>query len=113
MINFDLSEIPLHTFVIDIFFLPSSQSRYIITSSAMEILEKLLKFKVPILMGTTFCLFISFLLYLAPGFPDILKYFWPFLVSRALLLVAVVVLGWISPPPLEAAGEKAGEGILD
>lgn len=79
----------------------------------MEIPEKLLKFKFPILVGSTFCIFISFLIYLAPSFLDILKYFWPLLVSTALFLVAVVVFGRISPPPPESSGEKTGEGILD
>lgn len=79
----------------------------------MEIQEKLLKFKFPILMGTTFCVFICSVIYLAPSFLDILKYFWPLLVSTALFLVAVVVFGRISPPPPESSGEKAGEGILD
>ncbi|CDP13724.1 unnamed protein product [Coffea canephora] len=79
----------------------------------MDIPEKLLKFKVHILIGAILSLLLIFLVYLAPSFLDILKYFWPLLVSTALFLVAIVVFGRISPPPPEASVEKAGEGILD
>ncbi|KAK4398617.1 UNVERIFIED_CONTAM: hypothetical protein Scaly_1247200 [Sesamum calycinum] len=79
----------------------------------MEIPEKLLKFKFHILFGVALSLLIFFLCYLAPSFLDVLKYFWPLLVSTALFLVTIVVFGRISPPVTEAPGEKAGEGLLD
>ncbi|KAI3466425.1 hypothetical protein Pfo_023088 [Paulownia fortunei] len=79
----------------------------------MEIPEKLLKFKFHILLALTFSFFIVFLCYIAPRFLDILKYFWPLLVSTALFLVAVVVFDRISPLSAEYPGEKAGEGLLD
>ncbi|KAI3456821.1 hypothetical protein Pfo_013484 [Paulownia fortunei] len=79
----------------------------------MEILEKLLKFKFHILFFFTLSLLIFCRCYLAPSFLDILKYFWPLLVSTAFFLVAIVVFGRISPPAAESPGEKAGEGLLD
>ncbi|KAI9187281.1 hypothetical protein LWI28_026332 [Acer negundo] len=39
-------------------------------------------------------------------------YFWPLFLSTALFLVAVVFFGKTSPPAA-AAGDKAGEGLLD
>ncbi|CAI9088232.1 OLC1v1022511C1 [Oldenlandia corymbosa var. corymbosa] len=76
--------------------------------------EKLLKFKFPILIATISTLFIGLFIYLAPSFIDIVKYFWPLLVSTAMFLAAIVVFGRISPPPhAEVSGDKAGEGILD
>ncbi|KAG9159837.1 hypothetical protein Leryth_007845 [Lithospermum erythrorhizon] len=56
---------------------------------------------------------IVFGVYVAPSFLEIIKYFWPLLVSTALFLFAVVVFGKISPPQVEVSGEKAGEGILE
>ncbi|KAL3508375.1 hypothetical protein ACH5RR_027776 [Cinchona calisaya] len=79
----------------------------------MDIQEKVMKFKVPILFGTILTTFILFLVYLAPSFLEVIKYFWPLLVSTALFLVTIVVFGRISPPHMEASAEKAGEGILD
>lgn len=79
----------------------------------MEIQKLLLKFKFHILIASTFTIFIFSLIYLAPRFLDVVKYFWPLLLSTALFLVAVVLFGWISPPVSEVSGEKAGEGILE
>ncbi|XP_022855638.1 uncharacterized protein LOC111376865 [Olea europaea var. sylvestris] len=79
----------------------------------MEILEKLLKFKFHILSAISLCTSILFILYIAPRFLDVIKYFWPLLVSTALFLVAVLVFGRISPPPASTSDEKAGEGLLD
>lgn len=75
--------------------------------------EKLVKFKFPILIVTILGLLVAFFIYLAPSFVDVIKYFWPLLVSTALFLVAIVVFGRISPPHTEAPGDKPGEGILD
>ncbi|KAM7498991.1 hypothetical protein LguiA_023405 [Lonicera macranthoides] len=80
---------------------------------AMEIQQKLLKFKFHILISLTFSLIILSLLYLAPRFLEILAYFWPLLLSTALFLATVVVFGRTSPPAAEVSGEKAGEDILD
>ncbi|KAL2523776.1 hypothetical protein Adt_08830 [Abeliophyllum distichum] len=79
----------------------------------MEIPEKLLKFKFHILSAITLCSSILLIIYLAPRFLNIIKYFWPLLVSTALFLVAVFVLGRISPPVVSASDEKAAEGLLD
>lgn len=81
--------------------------------SSMEIPEKLLKLKFHILSAVGFSIVILSLCYLAPSLLDILKYFWPLLVSTALFLATIVVFGRISPPLSEAHGEKAGEGLLD
>ncbi|KAL3821119.1 hypothetical protein ACJIZ3_007024 [Penstemon smallii] len=78
----------------------------------MEISEKVLKFKFHVLIAFAFSLFIFFLCYIAPRFLDVLKFFWPLFVSTALFLFAIVIFGRISPP-LEAPGEKTGEGLLD
>ncbi|KAK4355173.1 hypothetical protein RND71_024144 [Anisodus tanguticus] len=79
----------------------------------MEIQQLLLKFKFHILITSTFSILIFALIYLAPPFLDILKYFWPLLLSTALFLVAVVLFGRIYSPVTEVSGEKTGEGILD
>ncbi|CAI9773379.1 unnamed protein product [Fraxinus pennsylvanica] len=79
----------------------------------MDIPEKLLKYKLHILSAITLCSSIVFIIYLAPRVLDIIKYFWPLLVSTALFLVAVFIFGRISPPPASAPDEKAGEGLLD
>lgn len=84
----------------------------ILQISAMEISEKLLHFKYPILISFASCFFAISLIYLAPSFIDIVKYFWPLFMSTAMFLVAVVVFGRISPLP-DSPGEKAGEGLLD
>ncbi|GFZ05339.1 hypothetical protein Acr_17g0009110 [Actinidia rufa] len=78
----------------------------------MEISAKLLKFKFHILIATAFSLVIFSLIYLAPGFLNVVAYFWPLFVSTALFLVAVVLFGRTPPPDAEAPGEKAGEGFL-
>ncbi|KAK6934595.1 hypothetical protein RJ641_034750 [Dillenia turbinata] len=75
----------------------------------MDIHEKLLKFKYHFIFGAIISLTISSVFIIAPRFLTILAYFWPLLLSTALVLVAVVVFGRISPP----AGDKAGEGLLD
>ncbi|XP_073159065.1 uncharacterized protein [Henckelia pumila] len=80
---------------------------------AMEIPDKLLKFKLHILLAFAFAALIFFLCYLAPPFLDILYYFWPLLLSTALFLVAVVVFGRISAPETDSPGENAVEGLLD
>ncbi|KAL3637523.1 hypothetical protein CASFOL_018691 [Castilleja foliolosa] len=77
----------------------------------MKIPQKLLKFKFHILAAFIFSFSIIFICYLAPRFIDILKYFWPLLVSTALFLVAVVVFDRISP--LSDSDDNSGEGLLD
>nr|XP_009760279.1 PREDICTED: uncharacterized protein LOC104212645 [Nicotiana sylvestris] len=77
----------------------------------MEIQQLVLKFKFHILFASIFSIFIIILIYLAPRFIDVIKYFWPLLLSTALFLVAVVLFGRISPPVAET--EKPGEDILD
>ncbi|KAL6544547.1 hypothetical protein OROMI_023409 [Orobanche minor] len=79
----------------------------------MEIPQKLLRFKFHILLAFTFSFSIIFLGYLGPSFLDILKYFWPLLVSTALFLAAAVVLDQVSPFSADYYGEDAGEELLD
>ncbi|XP_034678119.1 procyclic form-specific polypeptide B1-alpha-like [Vitis riparia] len=79
----------------------------------MEISEKLLKFKFPILFAFVLFLLISCLFILAPSFVTIIAYFWPLLLSTALFLVAVLVFARTSPPDIDSSVDKAGEGLLD
>ncbi|CAA0814020.1 Unknown protein [Striga hermonthica] len=78
----------------------------------MEIRPQLLRFKLQILVALALAFSGIFVGYLAPRFVDILKYFWPLLVSTALFLVAIVVFDRISPVT-DDSGEKPGEGLLD
>ncbi|GER45977.1 DNA-directed RNA polymerase subunit beta [Striga asiatica] len=78
----------------------------------MEIRQVLLRFKHQILFALALAFTIIFICYLAPRFVDILKYFWPLLVSTALFLFASVVFDRISPVT-DDSGEKPGEGLLD
>lgn len=85
----------------------------------MEIPEKLLKFKYPMLLTLTLSL-ISSLIIFAPPFLTILTYFWPLFLSTALFLVAVIFFGKTSANHGSGGGdgsdspaEKAGEGLLD
>nr|GME02778.1 uncharacterized protein LOC113689905 [Ipomoea batatas] len=75
----------------------------------MEISEKIVKFKIPILFLAAFSLIIFSVVYVAPKFLDILKYFWPLLLSTALFLATVAAFSRITPP----VPEESGEGILD
>ncbi|GMN62320.1 hypothetical protein TIFTF001_031414 [Ficus carica] len=79
----------------------------------MEIPEKLIKFKVHILVALILCAVVSSLILFAPRFLTILAYFWPLLVSTALFLAAVLVFGKTTSSPAAAAAAKAGEGLLD
>ncbi|CAN4103920.1 unnamed protein product [Withania somnifera] len=79
----------------------------------MEIKTLVVKFKLHILIASIFSFFFFLVIYLAPRFLDVVKYFWPLLLSTALFLVAIVLFGWISPPVTEVSCEKTGEGILD
>ncbi|GAA0157071.1 hypothetical protein LIER_38397 [Lithospermum erythrorhizon] len=75
----------------------------------MEIPKTLLKYRFHILIFMVCSVIILFGVYVAPSFLEIVKYFWPLLVSTALFLFAVVVFGKISPPHVEVSGE----GILE
>ncbi|XWS11351.1 hypothetical protein CRYUN_Cryun38cG0076500 [Craigia yunnanensis] len=79
----------------------------------MEIQQKLLKFKYPIVLTVTVSL-ISSLIIFAPSFLTILTYFWPLFLSTALFLVAVIFFGKTSAhPSSDSPADKAGEGLLD
>ncbi|KAG6405260.1 hypothetical protein SASPL_132847 [Salvia splendens] len=78
----------------------------------MEIPVKLLEYKLQILSFFGFVLAILSFFYLAPNLIRILNYFSPLLVSTALFLVAIVVIGRISPLVTEDSVEKTGEGLL-
>lgn len=81
---------------------------------AMEIQQKLLKFKYHILFSFTLCAFIFSLLVWAPSFLTILAYFWPLFLSTAMFLAAVVFFGKTSASPAtDDPGDKAAEGLLD
>ncbi|XVE50836.1 hypothetical protein DITRI_Ditri01bG0195800 [Diplodiscus trichospermus] len=80
----------------------------------MEIPEKLLKFKYPIILTLTLSLTLSSLIIFAPSFFTILTYFWPLFLSTALFLVAVIFFGKTSAHPgSDSPAAKAGEGLLD
>ncbi|XVF33872.1 hypothetical protein REPUB_Repub18cG0009000 [Reevesia pubescens] len=80
----------------------------------MEISEKLLKFKYPIILALTLSLILSCIIFI-PSFLTILTYFWPLFLSTALFLVAVIFFGKTSAHPggSESPAVKAGEGLLD
>ncbi|OMP04257.1 hypothetical protein COLO4_09818 [Corchorus olitorius] len=79
----------------------------------MEISEKILKFKYPIIVTLIFSLTLSSLIIFAPSFLTILTYFWPLFLSTALFLVAVVFFGKTSAHPgSDSSADKAGEGLL-
>ncbi|XWS51750.1 hypothetical protein CRYUN_Cryun11dG0010100 [Craigia yunnanensis] len=81
----------------------------------MEIPEKLLKFKYPLLLTLTLSLTLSSLIIFAPSFLTILTYFWPLFLSTALFLVAVIFFGKTSAYPggSDSQADKTGEGLLD
>ncbi|KAK2640173.1 hypothetical protein Ddye_027968 [Dipteronia dyeriana] len=78
----------------------------------MEIPETIVRFKFHIIFSLIFSLLLLSIFLIAPSFLTILAYFWPLFLSTALFLVAVVLFGKTSPPAA-AAGDKAGEGLLD
>ncbi|XVF77090.1 hypothetical protein PTKIN_Ptkin14bG0012100 [Pterospermum kingtungense] len=81
----------------------------------MEIPEKLMKLKYPIIITLTLSLTLSSLIVFAPSLLTILTYFWPLFLSTALFLVAVVFFGKISAHHggSESPAAKAGEGLLN
>ncbi|XWS09681.1 hypothetical protein CRYUN_Cryun39dG0009800 [Craigia yunnanensis] len=81
----------------------------------MEIPEKLLKFKYPIILTLALSLTLSSLIIFAPSFLTILSYFWPLFLSTALFLVAVIFFAKTSAHPggSDSPADKAGEGLLD
>ncbi|XVE96663.1 hypothetical protein REPUB_Repub02eG0242100 [Reevesia pubescens] len=81
----------------------------------MEIPEKLLKFKYPIILTLTLSLALSSLIIFAPSLLTLLTYFWPLFLSTALFLVAVIFFGKISAHPggSDSPADKAVEGLLD
>ncbi|EXB41833.1 hypothetical protein L484_005059 [Morus notabilis] len=78
----------------------------------MEILEKLIKFKIHILLALLLCVAVSVRILVTLRFLTILAYFWPPLVSTALLLAAVLVFSKTTAAS-PAVADKAGEGLLD
>ena len=78
--------------------------------SSMEIPEKLLKFRFHFLIVLLFSLALFSLILLAPRFLDLLAYFWPLLLSTALVLALVLVFAKTSPLP---SSDGPGEGLLD
>ncbi|KAL0443285.1 UNVERIFIED_CONTAM: hypothetical protein Slati_2051200 [Sesamum latifolium] len=76
----------------------------------MEIPEKLLKFKFHILFGVALSLFIFFLCYLAPSFLDVLKYFWPLLLSTALFSSPSLFSAGFRRRWRKLRGRKPGKG---
>ncbi|XVF70877.1 hypothetical protein PTKIN_Ptkin11bG0197700 [Pterospermum kingtungense] len=85
----------------------------------MEIPEKLLKLKYPMLITLTLSLILSSLIIFAPSLLTILTYFWPLFLSTALFLVVVIFFGKTSAlhggggGGDESPAVKAGEGLLD
>ncbi|KAE8654183.1 Calcium-activated outward-rectifying potassium channel 1 isoform 1 [Hibiscus syriacus] len=82
----------------------------------MEIPEKLVKLKYPIILALTLSLTLSVLILFAPSFLTILTYFWPLLLSTALFLFAVIFFGKTSAHTAASdsdPADKAGEVLLD
>ncbi|KAL3850957.1 hypothetical protein ACJIZ3_012839 [Penstemon smallii] len=81
----------------------------------MEFYAKLLQHKyfvaAAIAVSSTLALFITLLL--MPHLTSILSYFWPLFLSTALVLVAIIVIGQMSPIPLELSGGTVGQSFLD
>ncbi|GMJ11560.1 PSI-INTERACTING ROOT-CELL ENRICHED 1 [Hibiscus trionum] len=80
----------------------------------MEIPQKLVKFKYPIILTLALSLTLSSLIIFAPSFLTILTYFWPLFLSTALFLVAVFFFAKTSPHSggSESPADKPGEGLL-
>ncbi|XP_058069010.1 uncharacterized protein LOC131218467 [Magnolia sinica] len=78
----------------------------------MDVSKKLQQLKFHFLVSAIFSLLFLFLLYHSPSFVTILSYFWPLLLSTAVFLTSVTVLGQISPPESETSGRKAGEELI-
>ncbi|KAE8725444.1 hypothetical protein F3Y22_tig00008706pilonHSYRG00004 [Hibiscus syriacus] len=82
----------------------------------MEIPEKLVKLKYPVILALTLSLSLSALILFVPSFLTILTYFWPLLLSTALFLFAVVFFGKTSSHHATSGSDpadKADEVILD
>ncbi|GMJ10419.1 PSI-INTERACTING ROOT-CELL ENRICHED 1 [Hibiscus trionum] len=78
----------------------------------MEIPQKLLKLKHPIILALSLLPIILF----APSFLTVLTYFWPLLLSTALFLVSVIFLGKTSAHSAASDSDpvdKAGQVLLD
>ncbi|ESR65819.1 hypothetical protein WN944_002250 [Citrus x changshan-huyou] len=79
---------------------------------AMEIQEKLLKFKYHIILALVLSIVLISVIVLAPSFLTILAYFWPLFLSTALFLVTVLFFGKTSAPA-SADSSPSAEGLLD
>lgn len=79
----------------------------------MDVSEKLLKYRYPIIIAIAVLLSFSLVLYVAPRILTILAYFWPLFASTTVFLVAIIAFGGVSKFSTEAHGEEAGEGLLD
>ena len=78
----------------------------------MEIPAKLLEHKYHITVTFIASIILAFSFQAAPQFITILSYFCP-LLSTSLFLVAMIVLGHISPSISDFYSENDGEGLLD
>ncbi|GFQ05364.1 hypothetical protein PHJA_002680500 [Phtheirospermum japonicum] len=79
----------------------------------MDIYAKLLQHKYS--FGAAIAVLLSLLFFstVMPNLSSIIFYFWPLILSTALVLVAIIVFGQISPISLELSGYTEGEALLD
>ena len=78
-----------------------------------EIQAKIMQYQYHFIITVVVSIILALLFQVAPRFLTVLAYFWPLLVSTAVLLIVMVAFGQISPPSTEIQGEKTGEGLLD
>lgn len=78
-----------------------------------EIQAKLVQYQYHFILTVVVAIILALMFQVAPRFLTVLAYFWPLLVSTAVLLVVMIAFGHISPPSTESHGEKTGEGLLN
>ncbi|KAL7103109.1 hypothetical protein ABFS82_08G156200 [Erythranthe guttata] len=79
----------------------------------MEIYSVFLQHRFFLSAAVALLLSLACLLTIMPPVISVLYYFWPLFVSTAIALVAIIVIGQISPIPREFSDERQGEALLD
>ncbi|XP_039140176.1 uncharacterized protein LOC120277406 [Dioscorea cayenensis subsp. rotundata] len=79
----------------------------------MAIQERLLQFKLHIIIAAISAVALFSLLRHGPSFSTVLSFFWPLLLSTGFFLAAVALLLRISPPPSDDAVPSPGEDLID
>lgn len=85
-----------------------------ILKKTMEIYAKLLQHRYFFAASIAVSLSLAVFSTVTPPLTSVIFYFWPLFLSTALVLVAIIVIGQISPiNSLEFSGDKEGEALLD